>query len=101
MPWVFIPDEWGPDKTRLMNQYIIGLAELLQLPEGPDEIGLLQIMEELNQDEQMYSAVWAHLYTWQRNRLLDIREQHDRRRQTAPRLDDPREHRRAVRGAKS
>ena len=79
MPWVFIPDEWGPDRTRLMNQYIIAIVELLTLHEGPDELGLRQLMDELNADQEMFQAVWAHLYTWQRNLLLDIRD--DRRGQ--------------------
>jgi hypothetical protein len=101
MPWVFVPNEWGPDRTRLMNQYIDAIVQLLTIYEtGPDELGLTQIMDEMNTDQEMFQAVWAHLYTWQRNLLLDIRERHDRRRQTAPRLDDPREHRRAVRGTK-
>jgi hypothetical protein len=30
----------------------------------------------------MFQAVWAHLYTWQRNLLIDIRARHDQRRKT-------------------
>lgn len=81
--YVLIPKAWDRKRVMLMNQYVIGLAELLQLPEGPDELGLMQICEELDQDQEMYSAVWAHLYTWQRNRIRDIRDAY-RRRQTAP-----------------
>jgi hypothetical protein len=82
MPYVFIPDGWGPDRTKLMNQYIIALVELLTLYEGPDELGLVQIMDEMNADQGMFQAVWAHLYTWQRNLLIDIRARHDQRRKT-------------------
>lgn len=89
MPWVFIPDEWGPDRTRLMNQYVIALVELLQphdltdlkAPQEPDEVGIAQLLDELNRDQEMFRAVWSHLYTWQRNLLWDI---HDRRRETKP-----------------
>ena len=90
MGYVFIPDVWGPDRTRLMNQYIIAIVELLTRFEGPDELGLTQMMDELNADQEMFQAVWAHLYTWQRNLLLDIREKHDRRRQTRERIEIPR-----------
>jgi hypothetical protein len=65
-----------------MNQYIIALVELLTLYEGPDELGLAQIMDEMNADQEMFRAVWAHLYTWQRNLLIDIRARHDQRRKT-------------------
>jgi hypothetical protein len=65
-----------------MNQYIIALVELLTLYEGPDELGLAQIMDEMNVDQEMFRAVWAHLYTWQRNLLIDIRARHDQRRKT-------------------
>jgi hypothetical protein len=65
-----------------MNQYIIALVELLTLYEGPDELGLTQIMDEMNADQEMFRAVWAHLYTWQRNLLIDIRARHDQRRKT-------------------
>jgi hypothetical protein len=65
-----------------MNQYIIALVELLTLYEGPDELGLAQIMDEMNVDQEMFQAVWAHLYTWQRNLLIDIRARHDQRRKT-------------------
>jgi hypothetical protein len=65
-----------------MNQYIIALVDLLTLYEGPDELGLVQIMDEMNADQGMFQAVWAHLYTWQRNLLIDIRARHDQRRKT-------------------
>lgn len=88
MGWVFIPDEWGPDKTRLMNQYIHAIVELLmphdltdlKTPQEPDEVGLAQLLNELDADQEMFQAVWAHLYTWQRNLLIDIRARHDQRR---------------------
>jgi hypothetical protein len=98
--YVLIPKAWDRNKSKLMSQYIIGLVELLQLPDGPDELGIVQICEELDQDQEMYSAVWAHLYTWQRNRIRDIRDA-DRRRQTpsSPLAVDF--HRRAVRRAES
>lgn len=107
MPWAWIPDThdyvlipkaWDQKKSRLMTQYIVGLVELLQLPDGPDELGILQICEELDADTEMFSAVWAHLYTWQRNRIRDIRD--DRRRQTEPSPYVSSYHGREVRGAK-
>lgn len=97
---MLIPKAWDRKRVMLMNQYIIGLAELLQLPEGPDELGILQICGELDADQEMYSAVWAHLYTWQRNRIRDIRDD-DRRRQTAPGPIAVDFHGRAVRRAES
>lgn len=99
MPWVFIPDEWGPDQTRLMNQYIIALTELLEWPER-DELALAQIMAELDGDQQMFQAVWAHLYTWQRNLLWDIRARHDRRTETRERIAIPRHDGRPMRRLK-
>ena len=98
--YVLIPKAWDHKKSRLMSQYIIGLVELLQLPDGPDELGIVQICEELDQDQEMYSAVWAHLYTWQRNRIRDIRDA-DRRRQIAPGPIAVDFHGRAVRRAES
>jgi hypothetical protein len=83
-----------------MNQYIIALVELLTLYEGPDELGLAQLMDELNADQEMFQAVWAHLYTWQRNLLIDIRERHDRRETPRERIDFPRHDRRAMRRIK-
>jgi hypothetical protein len=55
-----------------MNQYILALFELLALREGPDELGIRQIVGELNQDAEMYSAVWAHLHPWQRKMIDSI-----------------------------
>jgi hypothetical protein len=98
--YVLIPKAWDRKRVMLMNQYIIGLAELLQLPEGPDELGILQVCGELDQDQEMYSAVWAHLYTWQRNRIRDIRDD-DRRRKTAPGPIAVDFHGRAVRSTES
>ena len=56
-----------------MHRYVTALVELMQLPNGPDELGIRQLCEELDEDPDMYSAVWAHLYNWQRNMIRDIR----------------------------
>jgi hypothetical protein len=98
--YVLIPKAWDRKRVMQMNQYITGLVELLQLPSGPDELGILEICEEIDEDPEMFSAVWAHLYTWQRNRIRDIRDA-DRRRQTAPGPIAVDFHGRAVRGAES
>jgi hypothetical protein len=79
--YVLIPKAWDRKRVMQMNHYITGLIDLLQLTEGPDELGILEICEEIDEDPEMFSAVWAHLYTWQRNRIRDIRDAH-RRRQT-------------------
>lgn len=70
MPYVWISD--GVD-TKLMNQYATALREMLTRPDGPDELGILQLCEELDRDTEMYSAVWAHLDHWMRSRVKDIR----------------------------
>jgi hypothetical protein len=99
--YVLIPRAWDKNKTRLMTRYIIAIVELLQLPEGPAELGIVQLCEELDADMDMFSAVWAHLYSWQRNLIKDIRAEHDRRRQTTRRIDLPRHDGRGVRRPES
>lgn len=71
MPYVWISD--GVD-TRLMNQYVNALRSMLTNPDGPDELGILQLCEELNRDSELYSAVWAHLDHWMRSKIKDIRQ---------------------------
>lgn len=71
MPYVWIAD--GVD-TRRLNQYVIALRELLLHPDGPQELGILQLIEELDSDQEMYSAVWAHLDHWMRSRIKDFRQ---------------------------
>lgn len=70
MPYVWIAD--GVD-TRRMNQYIHAIVDLLQRPDGPDRFGVIQLCEELDQDPEMFSAVWAHLYGWQRDMIRSFR----------------------------
>jgi hypothetical protein len=64
-----------------MHRYVTAIVELLQLPDGPDELGVRQLCDELDDDPDMYSAVWAHLYNWQRNMIRDLRA-NDRRKET-------------------
>lgn len=99
--YVLIPKAWDRKKSRLMTQYVIAIVELLQLEAGPDEYGILQLCQEMDADQEMFSAVWAHLYSWQRNLIKDIRAEHDRRRQTAQRIDLPRHDGRALRRSQS
>ena len=70
MPYVWIPD--GVD-TRLMGKYVKALHEMLTDPDGPQELGILQICQELDSDTELYSAVWAHLDHWMRSMVKDIR----------------------------
>lgn len=70
MPYVWIAD--GVD-TRLMGKYVKTLRDMLTDPDGPHELGILQICQELDGDTELYSAVWAHLDHWMRNMIKDIR----------------------------
>lgn len=72
MPYVWIADDVD---TRLMNKYAIALREMLTDPDGPHELGILQLCEELDSDANLYSAVWAHLDHWMRSRIKDLRQQ--------------------------
>lgn len=71
MPWVFIAD--GVD-TRRMNQYVTALVFSLQREPWPDDMAVRQLCEELDEDPDMYSAVWAHLQPWQRSIIRGIRQ---------------------------
>lgn len=82
MPYVWIADDVD---TKLMNQYAKALREMLTDPDGPHELGILQLCEELDRDANLYSAVWAHLDHWMRSRIKDFRQQHPER-QSAPQL---------------
>lgn len=70
MPYVWIPDEVD---TRLMNRYAHALRDMLTDPDGPQELGILQLCQELDRDANLYSAVWAHLDHWMQSRIKDIR----------------------------
>jgi hypothetical protein len=72
MPYVWIADSVD---TRLMNQYVNALRSMLTDPDGPQELGILQLCQELDRDSDLYSAVWAHLDRWMRSRIKDIRDQ--------------------------
>lgn len=72
MPYVWIDESVD---TRLMNQYVKALQEMLTDPDGLQELGILQLCEELDRDASLYSAVWAHLDRWMRSRIKDIRSQ--------------------------
>lgn len=76
MPYVWIADEVD---TKLMNRYAIALREMLTDPDGPQELGILQLCEELDGDANLYSAVWAHLDHWMRSRIKDLRQQYPER----------------------
>ncbi len=71
MPYVWVPDSVD---TRLMNQYVNALRSMLTDPDGPQELGILQLCQELDRDTDLYSAVWAHLDRWMRSRIKDIRD---------------------------
>lgn len=69
MPYVWVSESVD---TRLMNKYVNELRSMLTDPDGPQELGILQLCEELDRDADLYSAVWAHLDRWMRSRVKDI-----------------------------
>lgn len=73
MPYVWVPDSVD---TKVMNRYVVALREMLMHPDGPQELGILQLCEELDSDQELYSAVWAHLDRWMRSRIKDFRERY-------------------------
>lgn len=79
MPYVWIDDSVD---TKLMNQYAKALREMLTDPDGPHELGILQLCEELDRDASLYSAVWAHLDRWMRSMIKDIRQRFSQHKST-------------------
>jgi hypothetical protein len=71
MPYIWVSESVD---TKLMNKYVIELRSMLTHPDGPQELGILQLCEELDRDADLYSAVWAHLDRWMRSRIKDIRD---------------------------
>lgn len=75
--WVEVPEGWSyalfPPRvdTKRMRKYVKAIEELMTSECGPNELGVLQLLEEFEGDADMYIGVWSHLQPWMKAHIRD------------------------------
>lgn len=72
MPLVVKREMEGAALTRRIGEYVQQFLSHLERPDGPDELGVIQLWEELRNQHEVYSGVWAYLQGWHRAMIKHI-----------------------------